>query len=278
MAELSLHDEPQPARRWVPRRAPVHRGPQAALPVESWIAFATVLAAWEIASHFLPPFLFPSLATVATTLVETLRSPGAVEAIALTYARILVSLALTFAIAGGLGIWAAVHPGVDRAIAPLVQLKQGVPAVCWAIFAIIWFKGMEPRVFFVVAVSTFPTFFYQLRDGVRAIPADLWSMVRAWRPSRWHLLRKLLLPSLVPSMLVAWRINLGNGARITVTAELLAGVSGIGHFLRESQEQFRMDAAIAWTVVMAVFVLSTDFGMGRLERRLLAWRQNPKPS
>ena len=55
-------------------------------------------------------------------------------------------------------------------------------------------------------------------------------------------------------------------------------MSGIGHFLRESQEQFRMDAAIAWTVVMAVFVLSTDFGMGRLERRLLAWRQNPKPS
>lgn len=246
--------------------------------VEGCVAVVALLAAWEIAAGHLPAFLFPSLGTIWETLLGTLSSVEALGSIALTYVRIVVSLVLVFIFASLVGVWAAKRERVDRAVMPLIQIKQGIPGVCWAIFAIIWFENMELRIGFVIIISIFPSFFFMIRDGYRNIPRDLWEMVHSWRPSRWQMARKLIFPALLPAVLTSWRLNLGNGARVAVTAELLAGISGIGHELRTAQEQFRMDTALAWTVVLAVFILVSDYGMARLERRLLGWRQQPTGS
>jgi NitT/TauT family transport system permease protein len=232
-------------------------------------ALIGVAVAWQTASHYFPPFLFPPLRTIATTLMSTVSDPAMLSTIGLTFLRIVVSLAGTFILASALGIAAALHPRTDRILEPLVQLKQGVPGVCWIIFSILWFKGMETRIAFIVVISTLPSFYYQVRDGVRGISSELWQMVRAWRPTRVQMLLKLILPALRPALLTAWRINLGGGTRMVITAELLAGVSGIGYQLRTAEEQFRMDSAVAWTVILVAFVLVCDAVLKAVERRLL---------
>jgi NitT/TauT family transport system permease protein len=179
-----------------------------------------------------------------------------------------------FASATALGIVAGLVRPFERAVVPVIEMMQGVPAVCWIIFAILWFRDMEMRIAFVVIVTTVPSFFYQARDGLRAISADLWDMVRSWRPSAFQLVRILILPALLPALLTAWRANLGNGTRVTIMAELLAGVSGIGYQLRLSEELFRMDRAIAWTFVLMTFVITTNFALSLLERAPLKWRND----
>lgn len=241
---------------------------------EGGATLLVLLAAWQGAAHVLPPFLFPPLQKIGAAILNLAVSPAALETIGLTYLRILGALAVSFVLGSVLGITAGFVRGFERALLPLMQLLQGVPAVCWAIFAILWFGGVELRVGFVVVVATLPSFFFQLRDGVRAISRELWDMTLAWRPSRLQVLRKLILPALAPAMLTAARINLGNGTRITITAELLGGISGIGYQLRYAQEQFRMDLAIGWTVALIVFVLITDAVMVAIERRTLRWRRN----
>jgi ABC-type nitrate/sulfonate/bicarbonate transport system permease component len=195
------------------------------LHLEGIIAVACVAAAWQVASHFFPAFLFPSLQTIGSTLLALLQDRDMLATIGLTFIRILVALFVTFVLGTALGILAALHVRAERVLVPLIQLKQGVPGVCWVIFAILWFQGMETRIAFIVIISTLPSFFYQARDGVRAISQDLWAMVRAWRPSRAQMLSKLILPALKPTLLTAWRINLGGATRMVITAELLAGIS-----------------------------------------------------
>jgi NitT/TauT family transport system permease protein len=97
-------------------------------------------------------------------------------------------------------------------------------------------------------------------------------MVRSWRPSVGQLIRILILPALLPALLTGWRTNLGNGTRVTIMAELLGGVSGIGYQLRMSQELFRMDRAISWTAVLVVFVIATNLALTLFERSTLKWR------
>ena len=61
---------------------------------------------------------------------------------------------------------------------------------------------------------------------------------------------------------------------VTIMAELLGGVSGIGYQLRLSQELFRMDRAIAWTVVLVAFVVATNLALALFERSALTWRHD----
>jgi NitT/TauT family transport system permease protein len=231
-----------------------------------------LLVAWQIASHYYPPYLFPSLSAIARTTLGILGDPPALMTVALTYARILAALAVSFILALSLGIWSGLHPRAERALLPFTQLLQGVPALCWVIFATLWFKDIETRIAFVIWVSAFPSFYYQIREGIRAVPAELSDMVRALRPTRLQVIRKLTIPALVPQVLTAWQLNLGAATKVTIMAELLSGVSGIGYQLRLAQELFRMDRAIAWTLILIAFVLGTNLIVSRLDRRLLYWR------
>jgi NitT/TauT family transport system permease protein len=242
------------------------------LNIEGTVVLLLLVIAWQVASLHLPPILFPSLSRIATALRDIVTSPPALAAIGLTYLRILVALAIAFAAATAIGIVAGLLRPLERAALPLIEVVQGIPAVCWIIFAILWFREMEARIAFVVIVSTIPSFFYQARDGMRAIPVELWDMVRSWRPSMLQLTRILILPALLPALLTGWRTNLGNGTRVTIMAELLGGVSGIGYQLRLSQELFRMDRAIAWTVVLVAFVVATNLALTLFERTALRWR------
>jgi len=246
----------------------------AAINFEGTIVLLGVLIAWQLASLYFPPILFPSLAKIAASILDILTTPAAFTAIGITFLRILGALLIAFLAATALGIAAGVLKPINRAVMPLIEIAQGIPAVCWIIFAILWFRDMEPRIAFVVIVTTAPSFFYQVRDGVRGIPAELWDMVRAWRPSTTQLVRILVVPALLPSLLTGWRINLGNGTRVTIMAELLGGVSGIGYQLRLSEELFRMDRAIAWTAVLVGFVVVTNLILSVLEKQMLTWRND----
>lgn len=242
--------------------------------VEGTIAVLGLVVAWQIASFYLPPMLFPSLGKITAALSNILTDPVTLGAIGLTYLRIIIALAIAFGSATILGIAAGLLRPLERTVVPVIELMQGVPAVCWIILAILWFRDMESRIAFVVIVTTIPSFFYQARDGFRAISPELWDMVRSWRPSLVQLLRILVVPALLPALLTSWRINLGNGTRITIMAELLAGVSGIGYQLRMSEELFRMDRAIAWTAVLVAFVLASNLGLSFVEKIALRWRHD----
>lgn len=253
---------------WRARLAQWARG----LNVEGTIVILGLVLAWQVASAHFPPLLFPPLGKIADALADVVSTPSAFAAIATTFLRILGALVVAFVISTALGLLAGLFKPVERAVVPVIELKQGIPAVCWIIFAILWFREMETRIAFVVITTTVPSFFYQARDGVRAIPAELWDMVRAWRPSARQFVRILVLPALLPALLTGWRINIGNGTRVTIMAELLGGVSGIGHQLRLSQELFRMDKAIAWTAVLVVFVVVSNLILSWIEKKSLGWR------
>lgn len=239
---------------------------------EGWAAVAALAIAWQLASTQLPHILFPPLQDIVTTFVKLTWQGDLIDVTGHTYLRILVALSLSFAISTGLGLLGGIYAPIDRAMAPLVQIKQGVPTLCWIIFSIIWFKDVEVRNGFIVIISTLPSFYYLARDGIRAIPSDLWEMVRAWRPTAWQILTKLIIPSILPNFITGLRLNIGAAARATVFAELLGGISGVGYQLRVAEEQFRMADVLAWTVVLVFWILVTDRLLSIAETRLLNGR------
>ncbi len=239
---------------------------------EGMLAIVLLLAAWQYASINSTPMFFPPLQKIYASGVKMLTSAEAMTAISVTYLRILASLLLSFMLALILGVAAAAFRPFERFIVPLIELKQGIPAVCWIIFAVLWFRDTEVRISFVIVTTALPTFFYQSRDAVRGIPRDLVDMVRALRPTFGQLLRILVIPAVLPSLLTVWRINIGNATRVTIMAELLGGISGIGHQLRLAQELFRMDQVIVWTAVLVVFVIASNAILSAIESWLLRWR------
>jgi NitT/TauT family transport system permease protein len=239
---------------------------------EPFISAIALIAVWEVTAHFFPPFLFPSTLTIAREVIAILSDPVQIASAAATSARILLGMAGAFVIGGLLGIWMGASPRVERYVHPLLTFNQGIPALSWVVFSVIWFKSTEFRIWFIIAITTLPAFAFQIHDAYRATSKDLVEMVLSFRPSRWDKFRTLIVPSILPGIATAWKVNLGNVARVVVVAELVGATVGVGYELLQRQQLFDMAGALAWTLVLVLFVVVSQAVVTVLETSLLRYR------
>ncbi|MBV9455945.1 MAG: ABC transporter permease [Bradyrhizobium sp.] len=219
------------------------------------LPFVVVAALWQIASLFFPPFLFPSLTDVFKRCIDIFTSWSQFSDVLATVGRILAGLAGAFLIGAALAVLMVRFRAVNDFLSPILALFQGIPALSWVVFAIIWFHGIEPRIFFIMVMTTLPAFTFQVLSALQAMSRDLTEMVMSFRPTRTKLFRVMIIPAILPDILTAWKVNLGNASRVVVVAELVGATGGVGYELLQQQQVFDMAGALAWTLQLVFFVL-----------------------
>lgn len=245
---------------------------------ETVISLGGLVLAWQIASYFFPPYLFPPVPAIAHKFFAILIDRESLANAGATAARIFAGLTVAFLFGAVLAFVMARSERSYRYVYPLLNFIQGVPALSWVVIAIIWFKGTEPRILFIMAATTLPAFSFQIFDAYRSMSKDLFEMTLSFRPSKRDLFRTLVLPTVVPGVLTAWKVNLGNAARVVVVAELVGATGGIGYQLLMQQQLFDMAGALAWTLVLVVFVLVVQQVITKIEGWLLAYRPSAERS
>ena len=232
-----------------------------------------VLAAcWQILSMVFPPFLFPPVPEIIIRTIEILITGDLLIDVLLTAARIFGGLFGAFILGCMLALVIARSKTVEGFVTPVLTFFQGIPALSWVVFAIIWFQGTEFRVLFIMIMTTLPAFTFQIIDAIRSMSKDLFEMTMSFRPSRWTMFRFLVVPTIVPGILTAWKVNLGNAARVVVVAELVGATGGVGYQLLRQQQLFDMAGAMAWTLQLVLFVLVVQQTINAIEAWALRYR------
>jgi len=227
---------------------------------------------WQILSMTLPPFLFPPVPEIISRTIEILITGALLTDVLLTAARIFGGLFGAFIIGAILALLIARSKTLENFVSPVLTFFQGIPALSWVVFAIIWFHGTEFRVLFIMIMTTLPAFTFQILDSIRSMSKDLFEMTMSFRPSRWTLFRFLIVPTIVPGILTAWKVNLGNAARVVVVAELVGATGGVGYQLLRQQQLFDMAGAMAWTLQLVLFVLVVQQTINAIEAWALRYR------
>lgn len=246
------------------------RGSSAFLP--NWFSIGSILGfaiLWQIVSCFVPPFVIPGWERILKAFFE-LRF----DYVAVTLARLLVSLAASFVLGVAVAAVMNQHKYIEQMVIPYVRMLMSVPAICWVVFSILWFKGVEPRIFFVMVVVCAPVFIVDTLDGMKAVSRDLEQMVESFQPTWLEKFTKLTVPSILPVVLTSWKINLSQAIRVILTAELVGATSGIGYGLVIAQETFSVAVVFAWTLTLIVALYALQGVVDVLEAKYLTWRDH----
>src|SRR6202012_5614666 len=167
------------------------------------LPFIVVAGIWQIAAQFFPPFLFPSLVDVFKRCIGIFSSWSQFSDVLATVGRILAGLAGAFIIGAALAVVMARSRAFNEFFSPILSLFQGIPALSWGAFAIIWFHGVEPRIFFIMVMTTLPAFTFQVLAALEGMSRDLTEMVMSFRPARLKLFRVMIIPAILPDILAA---------------------------------------------------------------------------
>ena len=183
--------------------------------------------------------------------------PTLVEAI--TGCAVSVVLAVATAIA--LDRWEPVR----RAVEPLLVTSQTIPIVAIAPLFVIWFGfGLLPKVVIVVLVTFFPVTI-ALLDGFGRVDPDAITLLRSLGASSQQTFRALRWPSALPSLFTGLRVI---GA---IFGEYVGATSGLGIWMKLSQNSFRTDLVFAAILLTAIVSFGLYLVVGVLERLVVPW-------
>jgi len=189
-----------------------------------------------------------------------------------TLFRLLLAVGFSLLVGSFIGAIMGMLKNVGPFIKSAVIIDTGVPALSWMLFAVFWFKQPEMRVFFIMAMILIPFYALNVYDAIRALPTDLVEVVEIFRPSRWQVLRLLILPHVIPYILMTTKAIIGYATRMMVFAELVSVSTGMGARMGLAQNNFEMDGVIAWTVLLVILNLSVQALVALAEKHLLKWR------
>ncbi|MER8436561.1 ABC transporter permease subunit [Mesorhizobium sp. M1312] len=245
--------------------------------VVSTVTILAVLAAWALSARLqlVSPVFLQSPAAVWTKFIAIARD-GFVDAtlvqhIVASLGR--VSAALVAAVIIGVPVGLAIGISViGRGIFdPLLEFLRPIPPLAYLPLVIIWFGIGEPSKILVIAIAMLAPVALSTASGVRGVSQERVNAARSLGATRAQVIRHVILPSALPSILTGLRIALGAGWSTLVAAELVAATRGLGFMIQSAAQFLVTDVVVMGILVIAAIAFVLEFIIRRLERALVPW-------
>ena len=147
-----------------------------------------------------------------------------------------------------------------------------IPKIALVPLFIIWFGIGEGSKVATLAFGVFFPTVINTAAGVDGVPRNLVRMGQAFGLSRLAILRKIVLPGALPTILSGCRVTTSIAIILLVAAEMIGAERGIGAFVLQAGNLYDTDNLLAGIVVLSLLGLTVAWVLGRLERWLLGWR------
>ena len=124
-----------------------------------------------------------------------------------------------------------------------------------------------------IVLIVFPFVSLNIWEGTKAVEKSLIDMAHVYRANRWLMVRKVLIPQLMPYVFSSLRIALSLSWKIALVGEAFGVGTGVGQKLVYWFQDTRVDMMLAWGLSFMVVMVFIDVVVFRLwERRTFAWR------
>lgn len=220
------------------------------LSLPPWLLMLLLVAtAWLLAGRGVAAFTLLGL-----LLVENL---GLWRPTLETFGLILAAEALVLLVGLPLGIGAAKSDGVDRALRPLLDFMQTMPAFVYLIPAVMFFGlGLVPGVMATV-VFALPPLVRLTNLGIRQVPKDLIEAGQAFGSSPWQLLVKVQLPVAKPTIMAGINQSIMLALSMVVIAAMI-GAGGLGAEVLRGIQRLEIGRGFAAGLAVVVLAIMLD--------------------
>jgi NitT/TauT family transport system permease protein len=242
--------------------------------IAGWVALAVVLALWQLVGSLglVNPLFLP-------TPLAILRAMGRLAVVGALWHHLSISVmriglgwivgTLTGVITGfAIGLSASARSVGITFISALFP----IPKIALLPLLILWLGiGEEPKIA-TIALGVFFSTAISVYSGVDAVPRNLIRMAQSFDVPFLTIVRKVIWPGALPSVLAGFRITASVALLLVVSAEMIGADYGIGAFVLQAGNLMQTDQLLAGVVMLSLLGLMVGKLINLLEARLLHWR------
>ena len=262
-------DEGRPTQE----RAAGNRWSKLTRPALGLLLPVTLAVIWEIVVRmgWASGRLAPPPTVIFATFVELARTGDLQRNTLVTLARVAAGFGIGVAVATMLGAAAGYSPLVRRLLDPSLQALRAIPSIAWVPLFILWLGIFEASKITLIAVGVFFPVYLGLMGAIQSVDRKLVEVGRAFRLSDIEMVRRILLPAVLPAYMISLRSGLGLGWMFVVAAELMGASEGLGYLLIDGQQLGKPAEIVAAIVAFAIVGKATDWLIVLAAAPFLRW-------
>jgi ABC-type nitrate/sulfonate/bicarbonate transport system permease component len=239
-----------------------------------WTALAAATALWQLAdsTSLVNPLFLPAPLAIVRAIYQ-LAISGALWH-HLSYSLMRIGVGWVLGTAAGVAVGFAIGlSSLARSVGiTFISALFPIPKIALLPLLILWLGiGEEPKIA-TIALGVFFSTAISVYSGVDAVPRNLIRMAQSFNVPFSTIVRKVIWPGALPSILAGFRITASVALLLVVSAEMIGAEYGIGAFVLQAGNLMQTDQLLAGVVILSVFGLAVGRLINLLETRLLHWR------
>jgi NitT/TauT family transport system permease protein len=239
-----------------------------------WVALALVIALWQLAGSagWVSQLFLPSPSAIAMAIYKLAMSGALWQHVSASIVRIglgwLLGTVAGVIVGFGIGL-STVARGVGITF---ISALFPIPKIALLPLLILWLGiGEEPKIA-TIALGVFFSTAISVYSGVDAVPRNLIRMAQSFNVPFDAIVRRVIWPGALPSILAGFRITASVALLLVVSAEMIGAQFGIGAFVLQAGNLMQTDQLLAGVVILSLFGLAVGKAINMLEAKLLHWR------
>jgi sulfonate transport system permease protein len=146
-----------------------------------------------------------------------------------------------------------------------------VPSIAWIPLFILWLGIFETSKVALIAVGVFFPVYLGVMAAILSVDRKIVEVGRAFRLSGFAMVRRILLPAVLPAYVVSLRAGLGLGWMFVIAAEFMGASEGLGYLLIDGQQLGKPAEIVAAILAFAVLGKLTDALVAAAAAPFLRW-------
>ena len=197
--------------------------------------------------------------------------PSLLEHIFWSTIRILAGFFISALLAVPLGIAMALYPRLRASVSPIISFLRPLPSIAWVPLALIWLGAGETQKLAIIFMGSFSAALIYTVEATLRVDPDLVRAARNLGVSEGQLLRKVLLPAALPSIVSGLKVVMAIGWTCVISAEIVGTQKGLGSLIWTSREISKTSWVLVGMASISTMVLMLDALFHAIEKRLLPW-------
>jgi NitT/TauT family transport system permease protein len=240
-----------------------------------WIAatrlllLAVLLVVWEVLArtHVVNPMLTSYPSALWPAFLDLLRNGDLVGHTWATFKATLIGFGLSMAI--GTSVAAALWWSgfAQKVLDPFLVIANAMPKIAFVPIFYIWL-GSEYSVYgMAVAIAVFVTIMV-IYEGFQGIDPNKVKLASTFGASRAQVLRLVVLPGSVPTLIAALKMNIGLALVGVIVGEFQSANAGLGFLILNGSQVFKLNIVMTAIVVLGAMSGLMYMVIARLEAAL----------
>ncbi|WP_319371596.1 ABC transporter permease subunit [uncultured Ilyobacter sp.] len=211
-----------------------------------------LLIVWHVISMNTGPLILPSPIRILNVFKDSILTGEGMLETSITLYRFFIAYLASLSFGILCGVWIFKNNAIKNFLWPLITILQSTPVISWVLLALLWFPS-EVIPYFILGMFTLPVIIISTFHGLEGTDKKLLEMARVYGVEEREVFSKIMLPSMLSSLMGGIKITVNSSLKVLATAEIIGRLPrGIGGEMNTAWINIETDSLLAWTIYLII--------------------------